>query len=191
MGFTLHTEQGNESTSYLSQNTVGGEGERKKGDPESHKMSGREQEKWETKKGKHMGICEQVLGSPDPTMCPLTLIGTLPQFACIFLPGCVSTPALQRLWSWVEPQPMQWRQGLLYLPIQVNCPVKQTFPKEFKQHPESHNVIFTIQDATWNAMPSRKQNHLSMLQVEITVERYQPQVTQLLELSDKPLKQLL
>ena len=75
--------------------------------------------------------------------------------------------------------------------MQVNFPVKQTFPKEFKQHPESHNVIFTIQDTAWNIMPSRNQNHLSMLQVEITVKRYKPQVTQLLELSDKPFKQLL
>ena len=92
MGFTLHTEQGNESTSYLSQNTVGGEGERKKGDPESHKMSGREQEKWETKKGKYMGICERVLGSPDPTVCPLTLISMLP-------PVCWHLPPRVRVYS--------------------------------------------------------------------------------------------
>lgn len=65
MGFTLHTEQGNESISYLSQNAVGGEGEMKKGDPESQKMSGREQEKWGTEKGNYMGISELVLGSPD------------------------------------------------------------------------------------------------------------------------------
>lgn len=78
MVFTLQTEQGNKSTSYLSRNTVGGEGETKEGDPESNNMSGREQEKWETKKGNSMGISELALGSPDPTTCTLTLISVLP-----------------------------------------------------------------------------------------------------------------
>ena len=33
-------------------------------------------------------------------------------------------------------------RDLLHVPTQVNCPLKQTFPTEFKQDSESYNIIF-------------------------------------------------